>query len=85
MDKYDMFHHIMQLYVTSEIVNMWILRHLLVFLMHLSLGTFAERFSNGYYYQDIVNGNGGSMLIYLWTVCHIIELNGSSNLSHLMF
>ncbi|XP_051979123.1 hyaluronan and proteoglycan link protein 3-like isoform X2 [Xyrauchen texanus] len=36
---------------------MWILRHLLVFLMHLLLGSFAERFSNGYYYQDIVNGN----------------------------
>ncbi|XP_056595276.1 hyaluronan and proteoglycan link protein 3 [Triplophysa dalaica] len=43
----------------SEIVNMRIIRHLLVLLMHLSLGTFAERFSNGYYYQDIVNGNGG--------------------------
>ncbi|KAK7117606.1 hypothetical protein R3I94_022988 [Phoxinus phoxinus] len=37
---------------------MWILRHLLVFLMHLILGSFAQRYSNGYYYQDIVNGNG---------------------------
>lgn len=49
----------------SEIVNMRIMRHLLVFLMHLSIGTLAERFSNGYYYQDIVNGNGGSMLIHM--------------------
>jgi len=46
-------------------------RHLLVFLMHLILGSFAQRYSNGYYYQDIVNGNGNgnankeSKLIYL--------------------
>lgn len=50
-------------------MNMWILRHLLVVLMHLVLGSFAQRYSNGYYYQDIVNGNGNgngeSKLIYL--------------------
>ncbi|XP_042571797.1 hyaluronan and proteoglycan link protein 3-like [Cyprinus carpio] len=43
---------------------MRILRHLLVLLMHLVLGSGDQRFSNGYYYQDIINGNGNGEIYF---------------------
>ncbi|XP_030622294.1 hyaluronan and proteoglycan link protein 3 [Chanos chanos] len=43
---------------------MWIARPLLVTLMHLLLESFAQRFSNGYFYQDIVNGNGNGEIYF---------------------
>lgn len=42
----------------SEKMNMWISRHLVVIWLHLlSFSEASPRYANGFFYQDVMNGN----------------------------
>ncbi|KAG5274103.1 hypothetical protein AALO_G00159220 [Alosa alosa] len=54
-----------------ERMNMWISRHLVVIWLYLHFSEASPRYSNGFFYQDAMNGNGNGEIHFSGVRLHV--------------